>query len=144
MRRVVIDTNIYIDWFNAGRHESVLFQRDCVKHLSAIVLMELRAGAFTVRDRRLVQRVEAAAQDSPRLHQTPLSTFADMGSCPPSPSRWGVRASPQFSETPQTLERHSEGRPRLARPLESAAVAAGRPGAVVSQYGNGVMSAERR
>jgi predicted nucleic acid-binding protein len=60
MRRVVIDTNVYIDWFNAGRHEDVLFQRDGVKHLSAVVLMELRAGAFAVWDRRLVQRVESA------------------------------------------------------------------------------------
>ncbi len=51
MRPVVIDTNIYIVWFNAGRHEDVLFQRDAVKHLSAVVLMELRAGAFAVRRR---------------------------------------------------------------------------------------------
>jgi len=33
MRRTVIDTNTYLDWFNAGRHEDVLFQRDSVKHL---------------------------------------------------------------------------------------------------------------
>jgi hypothetical protein len=32
MRRVVIDTNIYIDWLNVGRHEDVVFQRDAVKH----------------------------------------------------------------------------------------------------------------
>jgi len=31
MRRLVIDTNIYIDWFNAGRHETILFERDTVK-----------------------------------------------------------------------------------------------------------------
>ena len=47
MRRLVIDTNIYIDWFNAGRHEDILFQDNAVKHLSAVVLMELRAGAFS-------------------------------------------------------------------------------------------------
>jgi hypothetical protein len=28
MRRLVIDTNIYIDWFNAGRHEDILFQHN--------------------------------------------------------------------------------------------------------------------
>ena len=33
MRRLVIDTNVYIDWFNDGRHEDVLFQRDAIKHL---------------------------------------------------------------------------------------------------------------
>ena len=26
MRRLVIDTNVYVDWINAGRHEDVLFQ----------------------------------------------------------------------------------------------------------------------
>ena len=70
MRRVVIDTNIYIDWLNAGRHEDVLFQRDAVKHLSAVVLMELRAGAFAVRDRRLVQRVESAFEKAVRSSTT--------------------------------------------------------------------------
>ena len=67
MRRLVIDTNIYIDWFNAGRHEDILFQRDAVKQLSAVVLMELRAGAFALRDRRLVQRVESAFAKAGRI-----------------------------------------------------------------------------
>ena len=67
MRRLVIDTNIYIDWFNAGRHEDILFHGDSVKHLSAVVLMELRAGAFTLRDRRLVQRVESAFARAGRI-----------------------------------------------------------------------------
>ena len=40
MRRVVIDTNLYIDWLNAGRHEGVLFQRDAVKYLSAVVMLD--------------------------------------------------------------------------------------------------------
>jgi hypothetical protein len=38
MRRVVIDTNLYSDWLNAGRHEALLFQRDAVKYLSAVVM----------------------------------------------------------------------------------------------------------
>jgi predicted nucleic acid-binding protein len=45
MRRAVIDTNLYIDWLNAGRHEDVLFRRDAVKYLSAVVMLELYAGA---------------------------------------------------------------------------------------------------
>lgn len=79
MRRVVIDTNVYIDWFNAGRHEDVLFQRDAVKHLSAVVLMELRAGAFTTRDRRLVQRVESAFARAGRILVPSRAVFADAG-----------------------------------------------------------------
>ncbi len=46
MQKVIIDTNIYIDWMNDGLYEAVIFQRDAVKHLSAVVIMELAAGAF--------------------------------------------------------------------------------------------------
>ena len=79
MRRVVIDTNIYIDWFNAGRHDDILFQRDAVKHLSAIVLMELRAGAFSATDRRLVRRVEAAFETAGRILIPSRAVFVDAG-----------------------------------------------------------------
>jgi predicted nucleic acid-binding protein len=79
MRRVVIDTNIYIDWFNAGRHDDILFQGDAVKHLSAIVLMELRAGAFSASDRRLVRRVEAAFETAGRILVPSRAVFVDAG-----------------------------------------------------------------
>ena len=59
MRRVIVDTNIYIDWINDRRHEDVLFQSDAVAYLSAIVVMELYAGAFTERDRRLIRKLLA-------------------------------------------------------------------------------------
>ena len=70
MRRLVIDTNVYIDWFNAGRHDEIVFQRDTVKHLSVVVLMELRAGAFSASDRRLVRRVESAFEKTGRRDRT--------------------------------------------------------------------------
>lgn len=79
MRRLVIDTNIYIDWLNAGRHEDILFQPDTIKHLSAVVLMELRAGAFTSSDRRLVQRVEAAFEKAERILTPSRRVFAEAG-----------------------------------------------------------------
>ena len=79
MRRVVIDTNVYIDWFNAGRHEDVLFERDIVKHLSAIVLMELRAGAVSVQDRRLVGKVATAFAKAGRILVPSTTVFAEAG-----------------------------------------------------------------
>ena len=57
MERVVIDTNVYINWINKGQHEAVVFQREAVKYLSAIVILELSAGAFSVRDRRLIREI---------------------------------------------------------------------------------------
>lgn len=51
MRRFIIDTNLYIDWLNAGKHESIIFQPDAVKFMSTVVMMELLAGAYSVHDR---------------------------------------------------------------------------------------------
>lgn len=79
MRRVVVDTNVYVDWLNHGRHEDVLFARDSVKYLSAVVLMELRAGAFSPRDRRLLQRLEAAFERAGRVLIPSRSVFAEAG-----------------------------------------------------------------
>ena len=79
MRRLVIDTNVYIDWFNAGHYEEILFQRDTVKHLSAVVLMELRASAFSPSDRRLVQRVERAFANAGRILVPSRAVFAEAG-----------------------------------------------------------------
>jgi predicted nucleic acid-binding protein len=51
MRRLILDTNLYIDWFNTGAHAPLLFQPDAVKMMSTVVMMELLAGAHAVRDR---------------------------------------------------------------------------------------------
>jgi tRNA(fMet)-specific endonuclease VapC len=59
MERLVIDTNLYVDWLNERRYEAVLFRSEAVRYLSAVVLMELRAGAFSLRDRRLVQQLKS-------------------------------------------------------------------------------------
>jgi predicted nucleic acid-binding protein len=79
VRRLVIDTNVYLDWINAGRHEAVLFQSGAVKYLSAVVLMELRAGAFSASDRRLVGRLETAFAKAGRLVVPTAGVFADAG-----------------------------------------------------------------
>ena len=57
MRRVLIDTNLYIDWMNTGAHEATMTGPDLVRHLSAVVLMELEAGAKTLAARRAVKQL---------------------------------------------------------------------------------------
>ena len=79
MRRVVIDTNIYVDWINHGRHEPILFAPETVKYLSAVVLMELRAGAFSRSDRRLLRRLETAFDRAGRLLTPSRGVFAEAG-----------------------------------------------------------------
>ncbi len=79
MRRVVIDTNLYIGWLNSGRHEAVLFQREAVKYLSAVVMLELYAGAFSPRDRKLVRGVVAAFDRADRILIPSATVWEDAG-----------------------------------------------------------------
>src|SRR5882672_10785584 len=79
MRRLVIDTNVYIDWLNDGRYGEVLFQSDAVKHLSGIVLMELRAGAVAASDRRALLRIESAFGKSGRVLLPSRAVFIAAG-----------------------------------------------------------------
>jgi predicted nucleic acid-binding protein len=79
MERIVIDTNVYIDWMNEGRHEAILFQREAVKYLSAVVLMELLAGAFSLGDRRLVQEVTSAFAKVGRILAPTASIYEEAG-----------------------------------------------------------------
>jgi predicted nucleic acid-binding protein len=79
MQRLVVDTNLYIDWLNRGLHEDILFRRDAVKYLSAVVLMELRAGAFSSRDRRLLERLQAAFESAGRVLIPSRLVYAEAG-----------------------------------------------------------------
>ena len=79
MQRVIIDTNVYIDWINDGKYETVIFQRDAVKHLSAVVIMELGAGAFSARDRRLVHELASAFAKAGRVVAPTVSMYQEAG-----------------------------------------------------------------
>ena len=79
MQRVVIDTNIYIDWLNEGRYEDIIFQREAVKHLSAVVLLELLAGAFSTRDRRLIRDITLPFAKATRIVTPTVSIYEEAG-----------------------------------------------------------------
>lgn len=67
MRRVLLDTNVYIDWLNTGTHERWLKGGELVRHLSGVVLMELQAGATTPRAQRAVALI---AREHERVGRT--------------------------------------------------------------------------
>ena len=79
MERIVIDTNVYVDWLNEGQHEAILFQREAVKYLSAVVLMELSAGAFSARDRRLVREGASAFAKVDRIFLPTVTIYEEAG-----------------------------------------------------------------
>jgi len=55
---VVFDTNVYIAFIRDLSHSSELFQHGTTKYLSAVVLMELWAGARTRAAERVVERLQ--------------------------------------------------------------------------------------
>jgi predicted nucleic acid-binding protein len=79
VRRLVVDTNVLVDWLNAGSHEDVLLERGAVKYLSAVVLMELQAGAFASSDRRLLRRVSSTFVKARRLLVPTAGVFDEAG-----------------------------------------------------------------
>lgn len=79
MQKLVPDTNIFIDWLNAHRHEEFLFSQESVKYLSAIVLMELYAGAFSPEDRRQVGQIQQAFDRVGRILLPSTKTFVAAG-----------------------------------------------------------------
>lgn len=46
MERVIFDSDLYIDWINAGSREELVLGRWFVRYLSSVVLLELQAGAL--------------------------------------------------------------------------------------------------
>lgn len=67
MQKILLDTNVLIDWLNAGKYSEFLFARGLVKYLSAVVLLELEAGAFSAKDRRLIQQMARGFEQARRI-----------------------------------------------------------------------------
>ena len=40
MEKVVFDADLYIDWINVDRHEDLLLNRQFLRYMSTVVLME--------------------------------------------------------------------------------------------------------
>jgi predicted nucleic acid-binding protein len=67
LRKILIDTNLYVGWLNSGSHQDILLGRGRVRYLSAIVQMELRAGAKGLPARRALDQLVRAYRASERL-----------------------------------------------------------------------------
>ncbi|MDP3597619.1 MAG: PIN domain-containing protein [Nitrospirota bacterium] len=79
MRRLIIDTNLYIDWLNAGKHEPILFQPNAVKFMSAVVMMELLAGAHAVHDRTCLHDLFRTFTKLGRIVTPSSATYQEAG-----------------------------------------------------------------
>lgn len=79
MQRLILDTNLYIDWFNTGVHAPLLFQSDAVKMMSTVVMMELLAGAHAVGDRTRLHDLFRTFQKLGRLLVPSAEVYEDAG-----------------------------------------------------------------
>ena len=79
MKRVVLDTNLYIDWINAGLRDPLLVGSGYTRLLSSVVLMELWAGTTNRSSRGAIKKVERAYVSGGRLLAPTPAVFSAAG-----------------------------------------------------------------
>lgn len=77
--KCMFDTNIYVSFIRDRSHSSQLQRRGTVKYLSAIVLMELWAGAKTKSAKKLISRLQKPYVSAGRLITLPPGRYIAMG-----------------------------------------------------------------
>jgi predicted nucleic acid-binding protein len=65
--KVMFDTNVYISFIRNRAHREELQRRGTIKYLSAIVLMELWAGARTRKSERLLYSLQEPYEKAGRI-----------------------------------------------------------------------------
>jgi predicted nucleic acid-binding protein len=80
MERVIFDTDLYIDWLQNGAREELLVNGPFLRHMSTVVLMELRTGAFTPAATRAVEELYTTFSRTRRLLTPTPDTFWRVGS----------------------------------------------------------------
>ncbi|HVV49286.1 MAG TPA: PIN domain-containing protein [Polyangia bacterium] len=79
MKKVVLDTNLYVDWVNQGLREEVMLGGGLLRYLSAVVVMELRAGARTRAGRSAIDQLVRGYRAANRLVPPPAAVFERAG-----------------------------------------------------------------
>jgi predicted nucleic acid-binding protein len=77
--KLILDTNVYIDWFDRGLHEALVEGPGFVRYLSSVVQMELRTGAMTRRARQLLDQLVRAHAVSGRVVAPSPAQFDEAG-----------------------------------------------------------------
>jgi predicted nucleic acid-binding protein len=79
VKKIVLDTNVYIDWLNRGLHETVMLGPGLVRYLSAVVVMELRAGVSRRASRDAVDALTRGYRSAGRLVAPSSEVFERAG-----------------------------------------------------------------
>jgi predicted nucleic acid-binding protein len=79
LSKVLLDTNLYVDWLGRGLRPELLLGTDLRRYLSAVVLMELQVGATTRAAQRVVASLERAYAVGGRLIPPTVGVFRRAG-----------------------------------------------------------------
>lgn len=79
MQRLLPDTNVWIDWLNEGRFGEILLAKGMLKHMSAVVLMELEAGAFSRREQGMISQLVRTFETRNRLVIPTATDYREAG-----------------------------------------------------------------
>lgn len=79
--KVVYDTCLYIDLLRSGDRLSLFRDRNHIRYLSPIVVMELMAGARTPKQRKIVDQLIAPYSKAKRLLFLSPSLYYKAGEC---------------------------------------------------------------
>ena len=89
MKKVVLDTNLYVGWLNAGLHEDLILGPGFVRYLSGVVYMELAAGAQTTAARRALAQLRAGYERGDRFVLPSVNLYERAGYLLPKLRRSG-------------------------------------------------------
>ncbi len=79
MERVIFDSDLYIDWIEAGLREELLLARSFLRYMSTVVLLELQAGALETRSAKAVADLYRTFGRMGRLLAPSSNTFWRVG-----------------------------------------------------------------
>ena len=77
--KILFDTNIYISFIRNRSHSLELQRHGTVKYLSAVVLMELWAGAKTKKAKKLINQLQKPYVSAGRIVTPGVSNYIAMG-----------------------------------------------------------------
>lgn len=79
--KVVYDTCLYIDLLRASLHLDLFSDRNQIRYLSPVVLMELTAGTVKPSDKKIVDQLLAPYIQANRVINLAMSHFYKAGLC---------------------------------------------------------------
>lgn len=81
MNKIIIDTNIYIDFYNTGKYKEIIYQKQYpeIIYVSSVVIMELLAGTFSRSDTAIVNNLIKIARTSKKIITPSHHDYIDAG-----------------------------------------------------------------